>query len=333
MRTSKELLMATKPFARELRWLSWWHLWSTVGVFVVLLWIDCRDFWWGYRLPFSVLTGLTMIRLFVLSHDHQHGSFLRGSRIAHCMLSGFCMAILNPPSVWKRSHDHHHANNSKGAGQSVGSFPLMTTCAYANATTWERVQYAASRHPLTIACGYLSVFLLGMCVLPLVANPRRHFDAALSMLLHGAILLWLASRGNMEIWLIGVIPCAVSASLGSYLFFAQHNCPGVVIRTGRDWNHVSAALEASSFMRMGPVFSWFTGNIGYHHVHHLNARIPFYRLPEAMRVIAELQSPLATSLHPLDIQKCLSLKLWDPLLQQLISWSQLTNCPPIDSWR
>jgi omega-6 fatty acid desaturase (delta-12 desaturase) len=77
-------------------------------------------------------------------------------------------------------------------------------------------------------------------------------------------------------------------------------------------------LESSSFLRTGPIMSWFTANIGYHHVHHLNARIPFYRLPEAVAGIPELQSPKTTSLHPLEILRCLRLKVWDPDTNRMI---------------
>ena len=82
---------------------------------------------------------------------------------------------------------------------------------------------------------------------------------------------------------------------------------------------MDAALHSSSYMRMGWLMRWFTGNIGYHHVHHLNARIPFYRLPEAMNAITELQSPRTTSLGLADVRKCLSLTLWDDGLDRLVS--------------
>jgi omega-6 fatty acid desaturase (delta-12 desaturase) len=100
-------------------------------------------------------------------------------------------------------------------------------------------------------------------------------------------------------------------AFGAYLFYAQHNFPAVELRDEAEWSYVHAALHSSSFIRMGRLMRWFTGNIGYHHVHHLNARIPFYRLPEAMAGIAELQSPRDTSLALRDVAACLRLKLWD----------------------
>jgi omega-6 fatty acid desaturase (delta-12 desaturase) len=106
--------------------------------------------------------------------------------------------------------------------------------------------------------------------------------------------------------------------LGSYLFYAQHNFPGVVFRNNVDWSYTDAALESSSYMAMNPFLEWVTANIGYHHIHHLNSRIPFYRLPEAMAKIPELQTAKVTTLKPSDIIACLRLKLWDPTQNKMV---------------
>ena len=109
-----------------------------------------------------------------------------------------------------------------------------------------------------------------------------------------------------------VLPLFVAFAAGSYLFYAQHNFPGVHVAPRESWTYTRAALESSSYMECGPVMQWFTGNIGFHHVHHLNPSIPFYRLPEAMREIPELRDPVKTSLNPRDVLACVRLKLWDP---------------------
>jgi omega-6 fatty acid desaturase (delta-12 desaturase) len=82
-------------------------------------------------------------------------------------------------------------------------------------------------------------------------------------------------------------------------------------------------MESSSFMKTNPVMAWFTANIGYHHVHHLNSRIPFYRLPEALRGMPELQAVTTTSLHPVEIFRCLRLKVWDVEAQRMVSLRHL----------
>lgn len=330
MRGSKELLLATRPFAREVRWLSWWHFLSTLVLFVALIAFGTTEHDWYVRLPVSVLAGLVLVRMFVLYHDQQHGTILRGSTVANFLMSLFGMAILNPPSVWKRSHDHHHHNNSKSFGLNTGSYPLITTADFQASTRWERFRYLATRHPLTIAAGYLTLFLIGMCVAPLWTNPRRHWDAALSIVLHSGFLFGASTGGMDDLCLAMLIPCTVGSAFGGYLFFAQHNFPGVQLRTGAGWDYSFAALHSSSHIRMGHLMRWFTGNIGYHHVHHMNAHIPFYRLPEAMKAIVEFQSPLTTSLHPRDIVSCLRLKLWDLDRAQLVPVpSQVTPSVPM----
>jgi omega-6 fatty acid desaturase (delta-12 desaturase) len=256
-----------------------------------------------------------------LFHDFQHGAILHGSPIARVIMLFYGLATLNPPSVWNRSHGHHHQNNAKGFDSNIGSFPVMTTDDYAAASRSERFWYAASRHPLTMATGYLTVFLYGMCARPILLCPKRHLDAGFAILLHGGIGIALAVSEFDNLLLAMIVPMCIASALGAYLFYAQHNFPAVKLRTRAEWTYVQAALSSSSFIRMNWLMHWFTGNIGYHHVHHLNARIPFYRLPEAMALIPELQSPGTTSLLPRDMAACLRLKLWDPKQDRLVSFA------------
>ena len=160
-----------------------------------------------------------------------------------------------------------------------------------------------------------------MCVRSFLVSPAKHLDSLISMLLHGALVVAVGFAG-LDILLLGlVVPMLVGSCLGAYLFYAQHNYPGVQLRNRADWTFVFAALHSSSYMTMNPLMRWVAGNIGYHHIHHLNPRIPFYRLPEAMAEIPELQSPVTTSLGLSDIRQCLSLKLWDPEQRELVPFS------------
>ena len=111
--------------------------------------------------------------------------------------------------------------------------------------------------------------------------------------------------------------------IGAYLFYAQHNFPGVVFNEGADWSYVGAALQSSSYMRMSFFWRWVTANIGYHHIHHINARIPFYRLPEVMQKIPEMQNVKETTLNPTDIISCFKLKIWDTDKNKMISISEI----------
>lgn len=311
MRDPKQLILASKPYASEVRWLSWWHLLSTLAIFVSLIVLSCTTLPLGLRVLTSVLAGLVQVRLFILYHDFQHGTILRDSKIARGVMFVYGMLALNPPSIWNRSHNHHHKNNAKIFGADIGSYPMMTTEAYASASAKERFLYSLARHPLTIAGGYVTIFLYGMCLRSLFINPRKHYDSAVSIVSHLSLAIWLGYMAWDWLVLGLVVPCSVAAAFGSYLFYCQHNYPDVKLRDSSQWSYVFAALHSSSYTKMSRLMHWFSGNIGYHHVHHLNAHIPFYRLPEAMAGIQELQSPGTTSLRPRDVLACLRLKLWD----------------------
>jgi len=323
MRTANDLVRATRPFAQEVRWRSWSHFWSTLAVLAGLLGLTCLQVPWWWRLPVSVLAGLTMVRMFTLYHDHQHGTILRGSALADVLLGAYGLLLLTPPSIWQRTHHYHHGHNGRLEAAGIGSFRVMTTRAYARASRRRRLAYALSRHPLTILAGYATVFLYGMCLCPLLRRPWQHMDAVLALLLHAALVAVLAALAPALLLWTMLLPLCVATALGSYLFYAQHNFPGARFQAGGAWDYTAAALAGSSYIPMNPVLRWLTGNIGYHHVHHLNARIPFYRLPEAMAGLEELQSPGVTTLSPRGVYRCLRLKLWDPDRRRLVSFTGL----------
>src|SRR5262249_48282239 len=135
------LVRATKQFAREHRGRSWWHLGSTLAVLGGLLAGTCLELSWPIRLSFSILAGLTLIRLFIIYHDYQHGTILRGSRVAGLLMGSFGVLTLNPPSVWRASHSDHHRNNCRIPGPGVRTFPGMTPHAYTRASWLARCHY------------------------------------------------------------------------------------------------------------------------------------------------------------------------------------------------
>lgn len=330
-RTGKTLFEETRPFATESVVTSWWCVGSTFAVLAALLVAAALLPWWPARLIASVLGGLLFVRAFILFHDFQHGALLRGSRIAKVIFYIYGLVALTPPNHWRHSHNFHHANVGKPIRlikgkfslltSDVGAYPLMTTDMWRTASFWERFRYRLSRSPLTILFAYVTVFLGSLCLIPFLKNPARHREAGLAMLLHGTIIAAIWAIGGPAVLLFAfVLPFAIASAAGAYLFYAQHSFRGMRIVSIEEWTHYRGALESSSYMKLGPVMHWFTGNIGYHHVHHLNALIPFYRLPEAMAAIPELQHPCVTSLRPSDVIASLRLNLWDPNKQELVSY-------------
>ena len=325
MRSGKELLIASNQYAREQRIKSWWHLVSTVAIAAGLLTVACMKLPLAVCVASSIVGSLALVRLFIIYHDYMHGTILANSRIAGAILRFYGLLVLSPPTVWKHSHDDHHKHNARKYGRTLGTFPVMSTADYAASTRWERFMYAAMRHPLTILFGYATIFFWEMSLWAFISDPKKHYDGAMAVVLHILVAVALSLISWQALFLGMLMPMFIITGLGSYLFYAQHNFPGMKRRHGKEWDHVYAALSSSSFMKMGPIMHWFTGNIGYHHIHHLNARIPFYRLPEAMAGLKELQSPTVTTLSPVEIVRCLRLKLWDPADDRLLTFREASR--------
>jgi omega-6 fatty acid desaturase (delta-12 desaturase) len=264
-----------------------------------------------------------MVRAFITYHDYMHGAILRNSRLARWLFGLYAGFALTPPSSWKKSHNYHHGHVGQISHASVGAFPLMTVRMWRDASFTQRFSYRFQRHPLVVLFGYVTVFAISITLLPLAAEPRRHMDSLWVLLFHGGLITGLWWWGGFDLALFTVIlPMTIASALGCYLFFAQHSFKRMHVMSPEAWTFHRAALESSSYMRLNGIMQWFTGNIGYHHIHHLNVRIPFYRLPEAMAAIPELQSPVATSLAPRDIAECFQASLWDEEAQRMVSYRQ-----------
>ena len=319
MRTGPELILATKPFASDGAIRSWWCILSTLALLLASLAGTLLDIPLIARIACSVFAGLLILRLFVIYHDQQHHAILAKSRLAEGLMRVVGVLALSPSSVWRSSHNHHHNHNSRLRGSHIGSYPIMTKEQFMKTPPAKRRAYLFVRHPLTIGFGYVFMFLYGMCLNPFLSHPRKHFDCLIALIVHLAIsvaLVWYV--GWTALVLTQLIPHLIASAIGAYLFYAQHNFPGVSFADNDGWTYEKAALESSSYLRTGRVMAWFTGNIGYHHIHHLNSRIPFYRLPEVLRAMPELQEPKTTSLHPAEIVRCLRLKVWDVETQRMV---------------
>jgi omega-6 fatty acid desaturase (delta-12 desaturase) len=317
--SDKELIVATRPFTVEDRARS--HL-AAASTFAVLALTTLAAVWPSPLRPlFCVLEGLVIVRAFCLFHDFQHGALLRGSALWRGVFWLFGELILVPPSVWRETHNYHHAHTAKLVGSHIGSYAMLTPRMYEALTPRQRFIYRATRHPLNVACALLTVFFFGMCLHAFARAPRKHPAALLSPLMVAALALVSAWLGRPDAFVFGwLLPMVIAAALGAYLFYAQHNYPAARVAAREQWTFAGAALESSSYMEMGPLMRWFTANIGFHHVHHLNPAIPFYRLPEAMAAVPELQHPGVTSLKPSEVVACFRLKLWDPEQGRLVDY-------------
>ena len=322
----RDLFKATLPFGIESVKTSWWVVGSTFLLLLGALFGAALAPAWPIRLLFSVLSALLMVRAFIMYHDYMHNAILSRSRPAWWLFRLYSALALTPPRSWQKSHNFHHGHVGKIDAPSIGAFALMTTDMWREASFAKRVAYRVERHPLTVLGGYFTIFFLSVTLLPFLRNPSRHWDSLLVLLGHGTLIatLWILGGFDVAFYVV-LLPMTIASAIGSYLFFAQHSFEDMHVLPTDTWTSRRAALESSSYLKLNKVMRWFTGNIGYHHIHHLNVRIPFYRLPEAMAAVPALQSPVTITLSLKDIRACFKCCLWDEGLQRMVSYREFTR--------
>jgi omega-6 fatty acid desaturase (delta-12 desaturase) len=326
MRSGKAILLASKEFVGEDRLRSWLEILGTIFLTALFFTGTIIDIPLLVRILCSVGCGLLYVRLFVIYHDYQHRAILQNSAIAGVMMKAIGIYLLSPQTIWKRSHEHHHNNNSKLTISGIGSYPTISKKRYLSLNKKEQRIYLINRHPLTVILGYFTLFIYWLNLKSFIQSPSRHIDSLVALVLHaGAAAAIGYYFGLSTLILSWLYPFLLAFAIGSYLFYCQHNFPGAKFRDNHDWSYVNAAISSTSFMKMNPAMQWVTGNIGYHHVHHMNSRIPFYRLEEAMSSMPELKDAPTTSWHPLEIIRCFQIKLWDTEKQKMITMQQLRD--------
>lgn len=317
----RQLAVELMMFAKEDPALSVRHLLVAFGLCLLAEACAAGVHWWPLRLVGSLLAGLMQVRLFILYHDHMHGSLLKHSRLARCFFYFYGLYALSPPSIWRYTHNYHHAHNTLIKGSHIGGFWLMDTTMWAQASRWTRTKYRALRHPLNILFAYFTVFLFGMCVASLHASPKRNLDSALALALHVGLVAGLGSAFGWALPALCIVaPLAIASVILALGFYVQHAFEGIVVLEDAEWSYLQASLQSTCYLRMGRGMNWISGNIGYHHIHHLNPGIPFYRLPDAMADTPALQQAPTVNVGWREISNAFRLKLWDPQQRRMVGF-------------
>lgn len=307
-------------------------LWQLVNTFVpyVLLWfLAVRALQLGYSywliLPLILALACLLVRIFIFFHDCGHGSFF-ASRKANTLL-GYITGILTftPYEDWRHSHGIHHATAGDLDRRGVGDVWTMTVDEYLKAPWWQRFAYWFFRQPLVfLVLGPPATFLI-VQRFPKKNAPRK---SKLSVHITNIALLALLVLAHFTIglrtYLLIKIPAFwIAGAMGIWLFYVQHQFEGVYWARHAQWDAVQSALQGSSFYRLPRVLQWISGNIGFHHIHHVRPRVPNYRLEEAFKAVPELQQVKALTLK--DSLKSLRLNLWDEQAGKLISFRDLRH--------
>ncbi len=301
-----------------------WQLVNTFVPFIALWYFMYQSLAVSYwlTLGLSVIQGLLVVRMFIFFHDCGHGSFFKSKRANDIL--GFItgMITFTPYLHWRWQHSVHHATSGDLDRRGDGDIWTMTVKEYQEASPKWRLIYRLFRNPLVLfGIAPLVIFLVYQRFPSSRAKGRDRLSVMtmnVALVLMVAGLSWLFGFKN---YVLMQLPVTLFAGMsGIWMFYAQHQYEDVYWERREDWDYTSAALEGSSFYKLPKILQWFTGNIGFHHIHHLSSRIPNYNLERC-----HYSHPLFHSVPPITLLsslKCLNLRLWDEEARELLTFRQ-----------
>lgn len=278
--------------------------------------------YWG--LVLTIPAAGFLVRLFILQHDCGHGTLFAHRRLNDWIGRVLGIITLTPYDYWRRTHAVHHASAGNLDRRGIGDVDTLTVSEYRALPRWGRIRYRIYRHPLIMfgfgpAWLFLCQYRLPFGLMRAGAQPWVSTIATnIGIILPVAAMIWLV--GLVPFLLVQVPITLMAATAGVWLFYVQHQFEDTHWSTTDDWNFQHAALHGSSHYDLPLPLRWLSGNIGIHHVHHLAAKIPFYRLPEVLRDYPELKHTSRITL--LESLKCVKLVLWDEGDRRLISFRE-----------
>ncbi|MBD1371268.1 fatty acid desaturase [Hazenella sp. IB182357] len=292
---------------------SVWQLVNSLGPFLILWGLA---YWslsisYGLTLLFALPAAGFLVRTFIIFHDCTHYSFFANRRTNEIV--GIVLGFLTFCSYeqWKNSHAAHHAGNGNLEKRGVGDVWTMTLQEYERASKIKRFLYRTYRNPIVMfLIGPLYIFLIDYRFNRKGASKKEKLHVWLTNVTLVTILVMVGYTIGWKAFVLIELPIFYVASLlGVWLFYVQHQFEEGYFENNENWNYVEAALKGSSFYKLPKVLQWFSGNIGFHHVHHLNSRVPNYYLERAHKSDPLLQE--VTTLTLWTSLKSLTFKLWD----------------------
>ena len=307
-----------------------WQIVNTLVPFAALWYLMYLSLSWSYWItfPLAVLAGMFLVRIFIIFHDCGHGSFFKSRRANDVF--GFITGLLTltPYYHWRWEHSIHHATSGSLDRRGVGDVWTMTVEEYLQSSRWKRFSYKLARNPfvlLGVAPIFLFVFYQRFPAAK--ASPRERKSVHwmnLAILALSTAICWGFSHhrgwgfGITAYLLIHLTITLVGGGVGIWMFYVQHQFEDVYWERDEKWDFKTAALEGSSFYKLPRILQWFSGNIGFHHIHHLSSRIPNYNLERCHDA-----DPMFRDVKPLTFfksLKSLTFRLWDEQRGKLVGY-------------
>ena len=301
-----------------------WQIVNTLGPYAFLWYLMYHALavsWW-LVVPLAILAGAFVVRIFIIFHDCGHGSYFRSRRANDIV--GFIAGVitLTPYYHWRWEHAIHHASSGHLDKRGVGDIWTLTVEEYLASSRWKKLAYRLARNPVILfLIAPVFMFLIRQRFPSADASKRERHSVYWMNLAIAVMAAGLSMIFGLKAYLfIQLIITAVAGGAGVWLFYVQHQFEGVYWERGEDWDYTRAALEGSSFYKLPKILQWFSGNIGFHHIHHLSARIPNYNLERCHQA-----DPLFQRVKPVTLLgslKSFTFRLWDEQRRKLVSYRQ-----------
>ncbi len=276
-------------------------------------------------LPLTVLAAGFVVRIFIIFHDCCHGSFFKSKKANNILGTITGVITMFPYEKWKREHSIHHATSSNLDKRGVGDVWVMTVDEYVAASFKERLSYRLYRNPIVMfGLGPIYLFFITNRLNRKGAKRKERINMYLinvSIVAVYALLIW--TIGWQAFLLVQLPILLVSGSLGIWLFYVQHTFEDSYFEDETEWDYVKAAVDGSSYYKLPKVLQWVTGNIGYHHVHHLSPRVPNYHLEKVHESTPPLQH--ATTITMGSSLKSIRFRLYDEKNKAFVSFKEIKH--------
>jgi acyl-lipid omega-6 desaturase (Delta-12 desaturase) len=279
---------------------------------------------WPLGAVSSLIIAVFTVRAFIIFHDCGHGSFTRSRRLNTLIGSIMGVIVFTPYAHWTKAHRRHHATTGDLDRRGSGDIWTMTIDEYRAASPGRRLSYRIYHNPFfLLSIGPLVKFVIveRLILDPELTGRRLRIsvyltNAAIAGFIAG-MSLWMGPARYIAVQLMVLVFGGVPAV---YLFYVQHRFPETYWRRHADWDYVEASLASSSRVALPPFLQWVTGNIGFHHIHHLAPRIPNYLLPQAQAACPQLQPGAILTLR--DSGRTLRTNLWDEAAGRFVTFAE-----------
>lgn len=316
-----------KKYQSSNRWKSIWQVCNSFLPFIViwyLMYLSIDVSYWLTILLALPAAGF-VVRIFIIQHDCGHGSFFKSQRANDFWGMAGSIFTLTPYHYWRKKHAIHHASAGKLNQRGIGDIYTMTVDEFLKQSRWGRFKYRLYRNPVVLFVIIPVILFVVLYRLPISdTKDLKSFNASvyfttLAIILITALLIWLI---GWQSFLMVQLPITfIASSTGTWLFYVQHQFEDTYWSEETGWDYTSAAMRGSSYYKLPKVLQWFTGNIGFHHIHHLSPKIPNYMLEKCHKDNPLFQKGVVLTLRT--SFKSLFLRLWDENEKKLISFNHL----------